>query len=90
MKKQNIFIAFMLVCTLAIAQDSLTAIADPLDHASQQAQQIIDTAVIVADATGNEILPGVDNRVIGGAFSVIVLGLIALIRKKRKNKKSQQ
>ena len=87
MKKRNIFFAFMLVCTFAIAQDSLTV--DTIDHAAQQATEIIDTVVTIADVTDNQILPGIDNKVTGGAFSVIVLGIIALIRK-RKKKKSQQ
>lgn len=83
MKRKNIFIAFMLICTFAVAQDTLPQAADHLQNA-------ITAGAALLDATHNTLIPGMENSTAGLLLYAILREVIPAIRRRRKRKKAEK
>lgn len=75
-KTALITIAVLLTSVSLMAQDSLNVIND-----------IVNTGVAILDYTGNTLIKGVPNSVVGGLVATIVLGIVRIIEKRKLIKK---
>lgn len=74
-----ILLAMVLTSVSLMAQDSLNVISD-----------IVNTSVAILDYTGNSIVKGVPNSVVGSLVTAIVLGIVRIIEKRKLIKKLTQ
>lgn len=69
-------LAMVLTAVSLMAQDSLNVIGD-----------IVNTGVAILDYTGNTLVNGVPNSVIGGLITAIALAVVRFIEKRKLIKK---
>lgn len=74
-----ILLAMVLTSVSLMAQDSLNVISD-----------IVNTSVAILDYTGNKLVKGVPNSVVGSLVTAIVLGIVRIIEKRKLIKKLTQ
>lgn len=79
--KKTLFILLAMVLTSVslMAQDSLNVISD-----------IVNTSVAILDYTGNTLVKGVPNSVVGSLVTAIVLGIVRIYEKRKLIKKLTQ
>lgn len=74
-----ILLAMVLTSVSLMAQDSLNVISD-----------IVNTSVAILDYTGNTLVKGVPNSVVGSLVTAIVLGIVRIYEKRKLIKKLTQ